>query len=441
MEIYNTLSKRIENFKTAETGVLKMYVCGPTVYNYIHIGNARPVVFYDVVRRYFESIGYEVRYVSNVTDVNDKIYQKSLEKGLDEFVYANEMTEAFLEDVGALNCKNYYRLTKVTEYMQAIINFVSSLLEKGYAYKISNGDIYFRIDKAKDYGHLSGQVIGDLIQGARVNVNEELENPLDFVLWKHETIGHVFEAPFGSGRPGWHTECVCMIQDVFGGKIDIHGGGTDLRFPHHENERAQSIVGYGHDLATYWVHNARVDFKSQKMSKSIGNTVTVKDILKTSNANSLRLLLLSSNYRQTINYSEELLQSCEKENEKIARAYKQAFVKLDLEDAFTETVDKNIITDFNSAFEDDLNISNAMTVLQANLKEINRLVRQDDISNLAISFATFCKLLLIFGLEYEVPRMSEEDKKVYHLWEEARKKKDFSKADIYRKQLLDKGIL
>ena len=276
MNIYSTLTNKLEKFIPIEENKVKIYVCGPTVYNYIHIGNARPVVFFDVVRRYFIHKGFDVTFASNLTDVNDKIYMQTLKEGMDEFELAEKYSNAFLEDVQALNALLPDVVPKVTEYMNQITDYVQKLIDLDYAYQ-SEGDVYFRVRKVKDYGQLSGMKPEDLISGSRVDVNVKKDDPLDFMLWKHNTEGHVFKAGFGDGRPGWHTECSAMIDDIFGGEVDIHGGGIDLRFPHHENELAQTEALHGRGLARIWMHNGRIDLNNAKMSKSSGHMILLRE--------------------------------------------------------------------------------------------------------------------------------------------------------------------
>ncbi len=254
MKIYNTLSNKLEEFKPIEKNKVRMYICGPTVYNYIHIGNARPVVFFDVVRRYFIYLGYYVKFVSNLTDVNDKIFLQAIKENVDETHIAKKYSDAFLEDSRALNAMPADVVPRVTEYINKIKNYVEQLIEKDYAYT-SGGDVYFRVTKLEEYGNLSGQKVDDLIAGSRVDINVKKENPLDFMLWKHNTDGITYKASFGDGRPGWHTECSAMIDDIFKGEVDIHGGGSELRFPHHENELAQTKAMHGRGLARIWMHN------------------------------------------------------------------------------------------------------------------------------------------------------------------------------------------
>lgn len=303
MLIYNTYTRQKEEFKPIEENKVKMYICGPTVYNYVHIGNARPVLFFDLVHRYFNYLGYEVDYVSNVTDVDDKIINRAIEEEVTEAEIAKKYLEYFLECNQLLNALPFNKMPKVTENMEEMIDFIHALVERGYAYAVE-GDVYFRIDKVREYGQLSGKRIEELEVGARIAEDSKKENPLDFVLWKKTDKGITWDSPWGAGRPGWHTECVVMIQKEFKGKIDIHGGGTDLQFPHHENEIAQSLCMHGHSIANYWMHVGRLGLNNEKMSKSLGNVINVKDLIEKIDANAFRLFMLSVHYRQPINYTE-----------------------------------------------------------------------------------------------------------------------------------------
>ena len=276
MLIYNTYTREKEEFKPIEENKVKMYICGPTVYNYIHIGNARPVLFFDLVHRYFKYLGYEVEFVSNVTDVDDKIINRAIEEEVTEAEIAEKYLNYFLECNQLLNALPFTSMPKVTENMDEMIQFIHELVERGFAYAV-DGDVYFRIDKVREYGQLSGKKIEELEVGARIAEDSKKENPLDFVLWKKTDKGITWDSPWGAGRPGWHTECVVMIGKEFGGKIDIHGGGTDLQFPHHENEIAQSICMNGHSLANYWMHVGRLGLNNEKMSKSLGNGIYLSD--------------------------------------------------------------------------------------------------------------------------------------------------------------------
>jgi len=443
MRIYNSYKDKVEDFKTIHKNQVNMYVCGPTVYNYIHIGNARPVVFFDTVRRFFESKGYKVKFVSNFTDVDDKIIKKAIEEKLDEMEVANHYIDAFLNDIEGLNCLTDYIKPRVTNYMPHIKNFIQELVEKNYAYEI-NGDVYFKVESLPEYGRLSNRQIADLKSGARIDINLDKDSPLDFTLWKKTTEGLNFESPFSKGRPGWHTECVAMIDDIFGEKIDIHGGGSDLKFPHHENEIAQSMALYNHRLANYWMHNGRLSIKDSKMSKSIGNVILVKDV---KDKMPLRYFLLSTHYRSPLNYDEEGFQMYVKEFEKLESTMKQLYRLLDLRDELeiVEIKDKEILgvmKAFDEAMEDDFNTANAITALQSLLKIMNVSIRKKKFShyynelNQAVQY-----MVNILGLKVDLQAMSQEDKTMYHEWENARKNKNFELADQLRTKLTERGIL
>lgn len=443
MKIYNSYTDQLEIFKTIHDNQLNIYVCGPTVYNYIHIGNARPVVFFDTVRRFFEAKNYRVKFVSNFTDVDDKIIQKAIEEGKDEFIISQHYIKAFLNDVESLNCLSDYIKPKVTQYMDHIIDYIQMLIDKDYAYKV-HGDVYFRVEKIKDYGRLSKQEVNDLKSGSRIDVNPDKESPLDFTLWKKTNEGLKFESPFSTGRPGWHTECVAMIDDIFGEKIDIHGGGSDLKFPHHENEIAQSLALNNHRLANYWMHNGRVSIKDTKMSKSIGNVILVKDV---DNKMALRYFLLSTHYRSPLNYDEEGFQMYVKEFEKLESTMKVLFRKVDLlgqvqEVKITDQEIEKLMNDFISSLEDDFNTANAITALQALTKLINIQVRQNKTSDEYNQLLSAIRYMTsILGLKVELKAMTDEDRQIYRDWTQARKNKDFDQADILRDQLLERGIL
>lgn len=443
MKIYNSYNDQLETFKSNHEMQIHMYVCGPTVYNYIHIGNARPVVFFDTVRRYFEHKGYQVKYVSNFTDVDDKIIHKALEEGRDELDLANQYIQAYLDDSIALNCHVDYIKPRVTDYMNHIIDFIDALVKKGYAYLV-NGDVFFRVEKVMEYGHLSNRRVEDLKSGARVEINPDKESPLDFTLWKQTSKGINFESPFSKGRPGWHTECVAMIDDIFGEKIDIHGGGTDLKFPHHENEIAQSLALNNHGLANYWMHNGRLSFQNMKMSKSIGNVILVKDV---EDKMALRYFLLSTHYRSPLNYDDEGFQMYIKEYEKLESTMKQLYRKLDLLDGLKsvnleDPQIKSLVNDFDDAMDQDFNTANAITALQALLKLVNKAIRQRlAISSYQQMYEALNYMTSILGLKVELQALSKADKDMVKEWEKARKEKDFKQADLLRDELTKRGVL
>lgn len=444
MKIFNSYTNKLEDFVPIHEGQVNMYVCGPTVYNYIHIGNARPVIFFDTVRRYFEYIGYSVKYASNFTDVDDKIINKAIETHQTEKEVTDFYIDAFLKDVAKVNSKTDYIKPRVTEYMDHIIDYIQQMIDQGVAYEV-DGDVYFRVDHVKQYGGLSNRKVEDLIAGSRVDVNDKKENPIDFTLWKKTDVGITFNAPFGEGRPGWHTECVAMIDDIFEEKIDIHGGGSGLMFPHHENEIAQSLALNKHRLANVWMHNGLLNVGGAKMSKSDGNFILVKDL--DMDPNVFRLFTLSTHYRSPIAYTNESLSNYQKEWDKIERAYTQLFVKIDLADALDQSVDKTeqfiqLETAFREAMDNDFNTPNAITVLQDLIKLTNQLIRQSkDINDLLQAKSLIDNILDVFGLELNIEPMTKEVKEIYKGWQTARKNKDFDTADALRNKLQSKGIL
>lgn len=308
MKLYNTLTRRKEVFVPIEEGKVKMYNCGPTVYNYIHVGNARPLVIFDTLRRYFIYKGYDVKLVVNFTDIDDKMINKANEEGTTVKAIAERYIEAFLEDAKGLNLYDYETINpKATNYISQIIEFIEGLIEKGAAYNV-NGNVYFSVEHAKDYGKLSKKNIEDLISGARVEISEEKRNPMDFALWKKEKEGEPsWDSPWGKGRPGWHIECSVMAKSLLGETIDIHSGGEDLQFPHHENEIAQSETLNEKPFANYWLHNGMITVDNKKMSKSEGNFFTLKDISKEYDLEAVRFFLLSAHYRTPINFSKEIM--------------------------------------------------------------------------------------------------------------------------------------
>jgi cysteinyl-tRNA synthetase len=444
MKIFNSYTNQLEEFVSIHPNHVNMYVCGPTVYNYIHIGNARPVVFFDTVRRFFEHQGYEVKFVSNFTDVDDKIINKAIEENENELVLSKKYIDAFLSDLESLNCKTDYIKPKVTEYMNDIIAFIEELVKRDYAYEV-DGDVYFRVNRVDDYGRLSNRNIDDLISGSRVDINPKKESPLDFTLWKKTEVGINFDSSFSKGRPGWHTECVSMIDDIFKEQIDIHGGGMDLQFPHHENEIAQAKALHNHTIAKYWMHNGRLSFNNEKMSKSLGNVVLVRDVKEKM---ALRYFLLSTHYRSPLNYDDDTFQMYIREWVKLESAVKALFLKLDLEQAFFDIKEYNSkeisteVDSFNLAMSDDFNTANAITSMQLLLKITNQKLRsKTDNQYLNELFKALEYMMNVLGLAVNVVRMKPQDRELYNEWQAARKEKDFTKADQIREQLSLRGIL
>ena len=440
LRFYNSLTNKVEEFIPQNGKKVNMYVCGPTVYNYIHIGNARPVIFYDMMKRYLEFLGYEVTYASNITDVDDKIINKAIEQGKTEEEIAKFYEEQYWNAVEMVGSRKPDLIPHATAYIPEMINFINDLIKDGYAYG-NDGDVFFRVGKIKDYGCLSNQVSDDLESGARIAVNDKKESPLDFALWKKTDKGIKWDSPFGAGRPGWHTECVCMNHKLFGEVIDIHGGGMDLKFPHHENEIAQSEAKYHNHLAKYWLHVGRLDLQGEKMSKSLGNVIFVKDLESKKDGMILRSLILFSPYRSIISYSAELKEQYAKEYDKWQRAYKQALYTLQYNDIKGSMINESEINKFKEFMDDDFNVQNVLTLITDIVKEINVYTRSKDYDNLLLEVNTFKKILDVLGINLFIEEMNEEQLKCYKDWQDARTNKDFAKADIYRAKLLEWNIL
>ena len=444
VKLYNSLSNKIEEFKPIKEGELTCYVCGPTVYNYVHFGNLRPVVTFDVLRRLFIELGYKVTFISNFTDIDDKIIKQAKIENVSEETIANKYIEAFEEDRENVHALKPDYQPRVTKTMDLIIKFIEELIEKGYAYNV-DGDVYFRVDKIDDYGCLSKMKKEDLLVGARIDENSKKESPLDFALWKKTEDGIKFVSPWSEGRPGWHSECVVMINSIIeGGKIDIHGGGFDLKFPHHENEIAQEMAIKGHKIANYWMHNGFINIDNVKMSKSLGNVKLAKEMINMYGGNIVRFILVNSYYRTPVNFSDELALSAKKELDKIEQAYVKAAVKLQLGNVTIDKDAKNYdINEFLEALCDDLNTPNALTIVYKTVKEINVALRTNplDINRLEVLFYSLSKMIEILGLQFDYPSVNDEDRLNYELYMKARNDKDFEKADMYRKVLIERNLL
>lgn len=451
IQIYNTLTRKKEDFKPLEEGKVKMYVCGPTVYNYIHIGNARPAIVFDTVRRYFEYRGYDVNFVSNFTDVDDKLIKAANELGSDVPTIADKFINAYFEDVQALGCKTATNHPRVMENMDIIIEFVEELIKKGYAYE-SEGDVYFKTKEFNGYGKLSHQSIEDLRIGERIEIGEKKEDPLDFALWKAAKPGEIFwESPWGNGRPGWHIECSAMAKKYLGETIDIHAGGQDLSFPHHENEIAQSEALSGKTFSNYWMHNGYINIDNEKMSKSLGNFVLVHDIIKLIDPMLLRFFMLSVHYRHPINYSEELLQEAKNGFERIKTAYQNLKHRLESSTNLTEEDERWLkeIDDEKQVFikvmDDDFNTANAISVLYQLAKSANQYLLESHTSTKVLNqfLQTFDELSSVLGINLvkEEAMLDEEIEALIQKRTEARKNRDFALADQIRDQLKDLNII
>lgn len=444
MKLYNTYSLQKEEFKPIREGQVSMYVCGPTVYNHAHIGNARPIVVFDTLRRVLEAEGYRVTYVSNFTDVDDKIINKAKEEGVAETVIADRYIKAYNDLRASLHIIPLDATPRVTETMDDIIRFIQTMVENGSAYQ-AGGDVYFSVDSDPLYGELSHQNLDELMVGARVEENSAKRNPLDFALWKKTTEGIQWDSPWGRGRPGWHTECVVMIGKQFGpGMIDIHGGGKDLRFPHHENEVAQSEAVNHHHLANYWVHNGMLNLNGGKMSKSLGNIQWAKDVVAQLGANLTRWFLLSVNYRDVLNYSPETLEASRKELERVELALRQAEVRSQLAGAALEAgIDEPSWQAFLAQMEDDLNTPNAYKVIFDTVKALNQSLRQKavDWHQTAAYYHTAKKMLEILGVFIDPVVLTEEDRRLFAQWDQAKAEKDFTAADALRARLQERKLI
>ncbi|WP_053364750.1 cysteine--tRNA ligase [Bacillus sp. FJAT-27245] len=450
IQIYNTLTRKKEEFVPLEEGKVKMYVCGPTVYNYIHIGNARPAIVFDTVRRYFEFRGYDVNYISNFTDVDDKLIRAAKELGEDVPAIAERFIDAYFEDVTALGCKRADAHPRVTESMDIIIEFISSLIDKGYAYE-SNGDVYFRTRKFDGYGKLSHQSIDELKVGARIERGEKKQDALDFALWKAAKEGEIYwESPWGKGRPGWHIECSAMAKKYLGDTIDIHAGGQDLAFPHHENEIAQSEALTGKTFARYWMHNGYINIDNEKMSKSLGNFVLVHDIIKKHDPQVLRFFMLSVHYRNPINYSEELLENTIAALERLKTSYQNLKHRKESSTGLTEdngqwiTEVEALRERFIKEMDDDFNTANAVSVLFDLSKLANQYLLEKTTAVEVIDRFTkeFEELFDVLGLNVGAEELLDEEiEALIEKRNQARKDRDFKLSDEIRDQLKDMNII
>ena len=445
MKIFNTLTNKKEEFKPLREGEVSIYVCGPTVYNYVHIGNTRPMIVFDVLRRTFEYLGYKVTLVSNFTDVDDKIIKAAKAEGITE----KELTDKYIaayEDVRRnLNLLFPTYAPRVTNTMDAIIKFIDNLVKSGYAYEV-DGDVYFRVSKIDEYGQLSGIKIEDLVAGAseRIDENDKKEESTDFALWKKTDEGIRFDSPWSKGRPGWHTECVVMINDIFeGGKIDIHGGGQDLKFPHHENEIAQSMACHHHPIAHTWMHNQMINIDNQKMSKSLGNVIWAKDMVAELGCNVVKWFMLSSHYRNPLNLTEEVLNSVKKEVAKVDNVIKSVSLYLQVNHIANENYNKAAVDGMVGALEDDLNTSLALTKILDQVKKLNLAFRQKEKNDkaIAIEYQTLLKMTAVIGFVFEPRKLNAAELEIYQAWLEAKQNKDFETADKLRTQLIEKGII
>ena len=453
MKIFNTLTRRKEELKTLVPNELKVYACGPTVYNFIHIGNARPLCVFDTFRRYMEYRGYKVNFVQNFTDIDDKIIRRANEEGTDYKTVSEKYIEEFWTDAKGMNVREATVHPKATENIDEIINIVSTLIEKGYAYAVDNGDVYFSPKQFKEYGKLSHQPLEDLEAGARINVEEVKHEPMDFALWKSAKPGEPYwESPWGHGRPGWHIECSAMVRRYLGETIDIHCGGQDLVFPHHENEIAQSECCNGVPFANYWMHNGFISVDNVKMSKSLGNFFTVRDVANEYGYEPIRYFLISSHYRSPINYSIDIIEQCKASLVRLYNCRESLdFAMKNATDVIPENADAIKATlesrrdQFIKAMDDDLNTADAISAVFELVKDINTTVITDAPSKELVEFATklFDELTGVLGLVYnrKTESLDDEIEKMIEARTQARKDKNWAEADRIRDELKAQGII
>lgn len=442
VKIYNSLTNKVEEFKPIEEGKVSIYYCGPTVYDYPHIGNCRPPVVFDLLRRVLLHIGYDVKFVSNFTDVDDKIINKAIAENKSE----KEVSEHFIDVYkGILNDLNVLPATqnpKVTENMEEIIHYINHLVETDHAYVVGN-DVFFRVNSVENYGQLANISLDDLKSGARIESDTNKENPFDFTLWKKTEKGITWNSPWGDGRPGWHTECCVMINNIFGNTIDIHGGGFDLKFPHHTNEIAQNHATCGKNLANYWMHNGFVVINNEKMSKSLGNVIKGNEFIDRIGPLLTRYILLATYYRAPLNISDDIIETSRIELNKITSLLNNLYRQIQLKHIEIDETKILSIDTFVDALCDDLNISNAMAEIFRIVKEANQSLRQREIDPEIIVkyFNTLNKMLDILGLKVDLIKLSEEDNNLINEFNKARAEKDFAKSDIIRAELIKKGLM
>lgn len=457
IRIYNTLSKSMEEFTPIEAGKVRMYVCGPTVYNFIHIGNARPMIVFDTVRRYFEHKGYEVNYVSNFTDVDDKIIKAANEEGVEASVISERFIEECKKDMAGMNVRPATTHPKATEEIPEMLDMISTLIDKGHAYAAEDGTVYYRTRSFKEYGKLSHKNLDDLQGGNRelkVDGAEQKEDSLDFVLWKPKKPGEPYwDSPWCKGRPGWHIECSCMSKKYLGEEIDIHAGGEDLIFPHHENEIAQSEAANGKTFARYWMHNAFLNIDNRKMSKSLGNFFTVRDISEKYDLQVLRFFMLSAHYRSPLNFSDELMEAAKSGYERIINCVSDlSFLIGKKENSALSDEEKELLTkvsefekSFDDAMDDDFNTADAIAAIFELVKFANNEIKDEGrsrefleaLKGKIVELSDVCGLIV----EKKEELLDSDIEALIEERQQARKNKDFARADEIRNELLEKGIV
>ncbi len=446
VRLYDTYLGKKVDLVPLKQGEVSIYYCGPTVYNYAHIGNMRPVVTFDLLNRVLRALGYKVKMVSNYTDIDDKIIKKAIEEHKTEKEVSDFYIAAYEELLDKLNILPLDYHPRVSNYIPEIADFIYTIMDKGYAYKASNGDIYFDVLKDPNYGLLSKMKIDDLQAGNRIAVNDNKHSPLDFALWKlTDDDGIKFDTKIGLGRPGWHTECCVMINSYFNSPIiDIHGGGFDLKFPHHENEMAQQYAYANTRLANIWMHVGFINVDNQKMSKSLGNVVLAKDAIDKYGGNVIRYLISTTYYRSPINFTLEAMETSKAEIDKYQNLLNKLISRVELQNQkFDSSFDQDSYQEFLDYLSDDLNVPNAVTVLDRIVKKSNQLLRNlnTPISELSNCYNTYVKMIDVLGIKLNVVQINEEDKQNYKAYMDARANKDFATSDIYRNKLMQKGLL
>lgn len=452
MRIYNTLTRRKEELETITPGEVKIYACGPTVYNYIHIGNSRPLCVFDTLRRYLEYRGYKVNFVQNFTDIDDKIIKKAIEENSDYKTVSEKYIKEFWTDAKGLNFREATVHPKATENIDEIINIITTLVEKGYAYPVENGDVYFSPKKFSGYGKLSHQPLEELEAGARINIGELKREPMDFALWKGAKPGEPYwESPWGKGRPGWHIECSAMVHRFLGNTIDIHCGGQDLIFPHHENEIAQSECCNGVPFSHYWMHNGYINVDNVKMSKSLGNFFTVRDVAEKYGYEPIRYLMISSQYRSPINYSVDIIEQCKASLQRLYTCRNNLDFALenatDIVPENAEKIKKQLDSrreQFIEAMDDDLNTADGISAVFELVKDINvNVIDSKSAELIKYAIDLFDELTNVLGLVYnrDTGSLDEEIEKLIEARQNARKEKNWAEADRIRDELKAQGIV
>jgi cysteinyl-tRNA synthetase len=430
IKLYNSLTRQIEVFTPIKKDELSIYVCGPTVYNDPHIGNMRPVVFFDTLCRFFTYLGYNVKFVSNYTDVDDKIIAKAINEHTTEKVITDRYIKVFQDCLESLNVRKAYQNPRVTEYMPQIISYIDGLVEKKAAYVV-DGEVFFDVKSDADYGCLSNTNIDELVSGARIETNSKKKCPLDFLLWKKTDDGIKWQTKWCEGRPGWHTECCVMIDSIFNGIIDIHGGGMDLKFPHHQNH-----------IAHYWMHNAMMNIDGNKMSKSLGNVIKASDAIDEYGGDLVRLILINAPYRSIINFTDKKVQDNKSILQKLDNCFRQLNLQIAINNGYLQGKSE-LINDFLEALSNDINVSNAVTYMLEVIKNANLELRKSEIDLKALEsyFYALTDMISILGLSIKVKKFNNEEISLYNEYIKAKKEKNFARSDELRNELIAKKIM